>query len=217
MELTHRFSVPANLDTTWAAFSRLDQLAPCFPGATITGVDGAHYRGFVKIKFGPLPLLYNGSAQITDLNRHARRMVIKAVGEDRRGHGTATADVTATFTETGETTDVQVHTNLSITGRPAQFGGAVIDDASDRLLDLFANCLAARFRDGEFTGDRRVAAEHDVPIGSPAVSSPDRDHARPPLQLRGSFLPAQVKQYWPLLLGVIVGIGVAARILRRRR
>ena len=62
MNLTHRFSVPAKLDAAWAAFSRLDQIAPCFPGATITEVDGRDYAGFVKIKFGPIPLVYNGTA-----------------------------------------------------------------------------------------------------------------------------------------------------------
>ena len=40
MNLTHRFSVPAPLDAAWAAFSRLDLIAPCFPGATVTEVDG---------------------------------------------------------------------------------------------------------------------------------------------------------------------------------
>jgi len=75
MNLTHRFSVPASLDAAWAAFSRLDQIAPCFPGATVTHVNGRDYAGFVKIKFGPIPLVYNGSAQVTELNRR-----LKAIG-----------------------------------------------------------------------------------------------------------------------------------------
>src|SRR5688572_6985274 len=99
MNLTHRFSVPARLDAAWAAFRQLDLVAPCFPGATITDVDGSDYAGFVKIKFGPIPLVYNGTAQITEHNRAARRIVIRARGQDRRGNGTAAADVTASFTE----------------------------------------------------------------------------------------------------------------------
>lgn len=220
MNLTHRFSVPADLDTTWAAFSQLDQIAPCFPGATISQVNGRDYAGFVKIKFGPIPLVYNGSAQITELNRFARRMVITAIGQDRRGNGTATADVTATFTETGTITDVHVQTELSITGRPAQFGGGVITDASDRLLDLFVNCISARFLDGEFVPDRRVAADGDPTVEIPVVGGekPQRGttEAQPHLQVLSAFLPAVVKRYWPVLLGVVVGIGVVARVLRRR-
>ena len=79
--------------------------------------------------------------------------MIRARGKDRRGNGTALADVTASFTETGNITDIQVLTDLSITGRPAQFGGGVISDVSDKLLDLFVNCVSARFTDGEFATD----------------------------------------------------------------
>ena len=166
MQLTHRFSVPADLETAWAAFSRLEQIAPCFPGATVTSVSGRDYGGFVKIKFGPIPLVYNGSAQITELDRRARRMVFKAIGHDRRGNGSATSEVTVTFTETGTITDVLVITELSITGRPAQFGGAVISDVSDRLLDLFVNCISARFRAGDFAADRRAG---DAGVGGGAA------------------------------------------------
>lgn len=234
MNLTHRFSLPADLDAAWDAFSRLDQIAPCFPGATITAVDGRDYAGFVKIKFGPIPLVYNGSAQITELDRDARRMVIKAVGRDRRGNGSATADVTATFTETGQITDVHVLTELSITGRPAQFGGGVITDASDRLLDLFVNCISARFRDGEFSRVQRpdsgdptveipVVGLEDPGEGAPASPrtapyryQPPDDQAQPHLQVIGTFLPVVVRRYWPVLLGIGVGVLIAGRILRRR-
>lgn len=241
MFLTHRFSVPAKLDAAWAAFSRLDQIAPCFPGATITDVDGQDYSGFVKIKFGPIPLVYNGTAQVTELNRAERRMVIRARGRDRRGNGTATADVTASFTETGHITDVQVLTDLSITGRPAQFGRGVISDVSDRLLDLFVNCVSARFADGEFAADlREVDGEPTVeipvvgledpgesaesvgtlpgPRAAPYVYVPPSEAAtQPHLQMLGALLPAVLKRYWPVLLGAAVGIGIGARILRWRR
>ncbi len=237
MNLTHRFSVPADLDAAWAAFSRLDQIAPCFPGATVTAVNGRDYAGFVKIKFGPIPLVYNGSAQVTELNREARRMVIRAIGQDRRGNGSATADVTATFTETGTITDIQVLTELSITGRPAQFGGGVITDVSDRLLDLFVNCISARFRDGEFTqverpdeGDPTIeipvvgledpgetAAAASFPRTAPYVYKPPSDDAQPHLQVIGTFLPVVLKRYWPVLLGAGVGLLIVRRVLRRHR
>ena len=173
MNLTHRFSVPARLDAAWAAFSQLDLVAPCFPGATITDVDGSDYAGFVKIKFGPIPLVYNGTAQITEHNRAARRIVIRARGQDRRGNGTAAADVTASFTETGNITDIQVLTDLSITGRPAQFGGGVISDVSDKLLDLFVNCVSARFTDGEFAAPTSPGSTASRPIEIPVVGLED--------------------------------------------
>ena len=51
--------------------------------------------------------------------------------------------ITASFAEGGEQTDVEVLTDLAITGKPAQFGRGVISDVSDKLLDQF---LSLRFR-----------------------------------------------------------------------
>ncbi len=173
MNLTHRFSVPAHLDAAWAAFSQLDLIAPCFPGATITDVDGRDYAGFVKIKFGPIPLVYNGTA--TDHRAQSRGAADRDPGPGKRSarQRNGPADVTASFTETGNITDIQVLTDLSITGRPAQFGGGVISDVSDKLLDLFVNCVSARFTDGEFATDlSRLDGEPTIEIPVVGLEDP---------------------------------------------
>jgi uncharacterized protein len=148
MDLTHRFSVPAHLDEAWNAFNDLEGLAPCFPGATITSIEGDEFAGSVKIKLGPVALVYNGSGRYVERNGADRRVVIEARGKDKRGNGTATAVVTASFAESGEQTDVEVLTDLAITGKPAQFGRGVISDVSDKLLDQFLACVSDRFAEG---------------------------------------------------------------------
>ena len=145
MDLTHRFSVPAGVAEAWDAFNDLEGLAPCFPGATITSVDGDEFSGSVKIKLGPISLMYNGSGRYIERNDADRRVVIEARGKDKRGNGTATATVTASFAESGGQTDVEVLTDLVITGKPAQFGRGVISDVSDKLLDQFVSCVSGRF------------------------------------------------------------------------
>ena len=145
MDLTHRFSVPAGVAEAWDAFNDLEGLAPCFPGATITSVEGDEFSGSVKIKLGPISLMYNGSGRYVERNDADRRVVIEARGKDKRGNGTATATVTASFAESGEQTDVEVLTDLVITGKPAQFGRGVISDVSDKLLDQFVSCVSGRF------------------------------------------------------------------------
>ena len=145
MDLTHRFSVPAGVAEAWDAFNDLEGLAPCFPGATITSVDGDEFSGSVKIKLGPISLMYNGSGRYVERNDADRRVVIEARGKDKRGNGTATATVTASFAESGGQTDVEVLTDLVITGKPAQFGRGVISDVSDKLLDQFVSCVSGRF------------------------------------------------------------------------
>lgn len=148
MDLTHRFSVPAQIDEAWNAFNNLEGLAPCFPGATIDSIEGDEFTGSVKIKLGPVALVYNGSGRYVERNDADRRVVIEARGKDKRGNGTATAIVTASFAESGEQTDVEVLTDLAITGKPAQFGRGVISDVSDKLLDQFVACVSGRFTEG---------------------------------------------------------------------
>jgi uncharacterized protein len=148
MDLTHRFSVPTGVAEAWDAFNDLEGLAPCFPGATITSVEGDEFSGSVKIKLGPISLMYNGSGRYVERNDADRRVVIEARGKDKRGNGTATATVTASFAESGEQTDVEVLTDLVITGKPAQFGRGVISDVSDKLLDQFVSCVSGRFTGG---------------------------------------------------------------------
>jgi uncharacterized protein len=166
MDLTHRFSVPAHIDEAWNAFNNLERLAPCFPGATIDSIEGDEFTGSVKIKLGPVALVYNGSGRYVERNDEDRRVVIEARGKDKRGNGTATAIVTASFAESGEQTDVEVLTDLAITGKPAQFGRGVISDVSDRLLDQFLACVSGRFTEG--------APEEASPTAAPTAGADRR-------------------------------------------
>jgi uncharacterized protein len=172
MDLTHRFSVPAPIDEAWNAFNNLEGLAPCFPGATITSIEGDEFAGSVKIKLGPIALLYNGSGRYVERNDADRRVVIEARGKDKRGNGTATATVSASFAESGEQTEVEVLTDLTITGKPAQFGRGVISDVSDKLLDQFVSCVSGRFTDG-----LRAAKEPSASIAAAGPAAVRRDEA----------------------------------------
>lgn len=148
MDLTHRFTVPAPVEEAWTAFNHLDRLAPCFPGATIAAAGADRFGGSVKVKLGPTALVYSGSGRYLERDAAARRVVFEVHGTDGRGNGTATARVTASFTGRGSGTEIELVTDLSLTGRPAQFGAGVIADVSDKLLDQFASCVAGRFAEG---------------------------------------------------------------------
>ncbi len=195
MDLTHRFSVPTGVAEAWDAFNDLEGLAPCFPGATITSVDGDEFSGSVKIKLGPISLMYNGSGRYIERNDADRRVVIEARGKDKRGNGTATATVTASFAESGAQTDVEVLTDLVITGKPAQFGRGVISDVSDKLLDQFVSCVSGRFADGpgaDGLGAGGVAgAEPSAnPVGA-ASTAPPRDEADTEQTIELEAVPAE--------------------------
>lgn len=144
MKLAHSFTVPADLDTVWQAVLDPERVAPCMPGATLTEVEGDTFKGSVKVKLGPISLLYKGSGEFLSQDAEARTVVIKASGKDARGNGTAAATVTLALRADGPSTVGSVETDLSITGKPAQFGRGLISEVGGKILDTFATCLASK-------------------------------------------------------------------------
>src|SRR5690242_19259140 len=113
------------------------------PGAQLTGVEGDDYLGTVKVKVGPITAQYKGKAVFQEKDEAAHRAVIKAEGRETRGQGNANAVITAVLREDGDGTAVSVSTDLTITGKAAQFGRGVLADVSSKLLQQFVKCLEA--------------------------------------------------------------------------
>ena len=159
MELTHEFTVPVPVQEAWDHFQDIASVAECFPGAQVTEHRGRRRSaGSVKVKLGPIALVYNGTGTFTEKDETAYRFVVDAKGKDKRGNGTAGATVTLTMDgSAGDSTDVKVHTDLAITGKPAQFGRGVMQDVSDKLLGQFVSCLEQRMGEGD--GSTAPAAE----------------------------------------------------------
>lgn len=168
MDLRHEFTVPASVDETWAALNDIESVAGCFPGATVTSVEGDSFKGSCKVKLGPIALVYNGSGTFVEKDETAHTMRIEAKGKDKRGNGTAGADVTATMAETDGGTQVTVTTDLAITGKPAQFGRGVIEDVSDKLLGQFVECLQGKVGAPEDAESSPTPAEDAEPSPTPA-------------------------------------------------
>ena len=143
MELVHEFSVPVPVEQAWQVLTDVARIAPCLPGAELTGSDGDSYQGQVKVKVGPITAQYRGTASFAEKDESNHRVVLKASGRDTRGQGTASATVTAVMAPDGGTTAVSIVTDLSITGRVAQFGRGVMGDVSARLLEQFVRNLEA--------------------------------------------------------------------------
>jgi uncharacterized protein len=149
MEFTHEFHVPSDVDTTFTTLIDLEKVAPCLPGATLEEVDGDTYTGRVKVKVGPIQVIYRGTAEIVEVDHETHRGRIEARGKETRGAGTASADVVATLHDDGDGTKVVVDTDLHITGKPAQFGRGVMADVGTKIIDSFAERLRAMLEAGE--------------------------------------------------------------------
>ncbi|MGH9101530.1 MAG: SRPBCC family protein, partial [Acidimicrobiales bacterium] len=141
MELTNEFEVSVPIEQAWAVLTDVERIAPCMPGAQLKEVEGDEYRGSVKVKVGPITAEYRGAASFVEQDAAAHRAVLRAEGRDTRGQGNAKATITALLQPSGDSTKVEVKTDLAVTGRVAQFGRGVLADVSAKLLGQFVECL----------------------------------------------------------------------------
>lgn len=174
MDLEHSFTVNAPIDTAWSTMMDIEGVAECFPGAVVTSAEGDSFEGTVKVKLGPIALVYKGSGSFVERDDAAHRAVIDAKGKDKRGNGTAGATVTMSMEQVGTDTRVQVVTDLNVTGKPAQFGRGVMQDVSDKLLGQFVDCLAGKL-DGSSGqgGDAAATSEASTQATAPKGASDD--------------------------------------------
>ena len=148
MKITNEFTVHTSIDHAWAVLTDLAGIAPCLPGAQLTGVDGDVYRGKVKVKVGPVISEFAGTARFVERDYAGHRAVIDAKGRDARAAGNAAAMITAELRPDGDQTVVSVDTDLKISGRLAQFGSGMISEVSGKLLGQFVESLEAKIADG---------------------------------------------------------------------
>lgn len=155
MELKNEFVVPAPPDRVWDFMLDVEKVAPCMPGAEITGtVDEVTWKGKVSIKLGPVSLAFAGTVARQETDEEAHRVVLKAQGTETRGKGAASAAVTSRLEPADEGTRVMVLTDLVISGPVAQYGRGLIADVAERFTADFAQCLAARLSaEGDADGD----------------------------------------------------------------
>jgi len=244
VQLQHRFTVPAPVETAWEALNDVKSVGECFPGATVTSVEGDEFAGTCKIKLGPISMQYAGSGKFLERDSSAYRAVLEAKGKDKRGNGTAAVTVTTVLTpEAEDRTAVSVDTDLNITGKPAQFGRGVIQDVSDKLLGQFTNCLESKIGVTDESASAAESAPSSVtesgsttepppqpatetpsasggptgtaPMATPGASAGAGSSQESALDLGATVLPVLAKRYGPYALGALAVLLVLWRIIRR--
>ncbi len=188
MELEHSFTIPVPPEQAWGVLLDVEKVAPCMPGATVDSVDGDDVKGRIKVKVGPVALTYAGTARFTEKDEQARKVVLTASGKETRGSGTAAATITSTLADEAGQTRVVVHTTMTVTGRPAQFGRGVMAEVGGRVIEKFASNLAAQLSGGAAApaaapaagGSDSTAAERQP--GTAAAGSPGADQAKTPIE-----------------------------------
>ena len=209
MKLENEFRVDVPVEEAWRVLLDVERIAPCMPGAQLQEVEGDEYRGIVKVKVGPITAQYKGVARITESDDTNHRAVIRAEGRDTRGQGNASASATAVLQPDGDGTRVSIDSDVTITGKVAQFGRGVIADVSAKLLDQFVACLEREVLSS--AGD--PPASNDVAEGGEARTI-DAPEAEPVDLLRTAGAPV-LKRVVPVAAAVVIVIVVVLILLLR--
>ena len=206
MELNNDFEVAAPVDLVWAVLTDVERIAPCLPGAQLLEIEGDEFRGVVKIKVGPITAQYKGAASFSERDDVGHRAVLRAEGRDTRGAGNAAADITAELEATDIGTKVTVTTDLTVTGKVAQFGRGVMADVSKKLMGQFADNLSDLIA---ASGDEAVVESPasevtaDAPVDeTPAVRVVDAPEVKA-IDLLGAAGAPILKRLVPTLLAVV--------------
>ena len=172
MDLNHEFIVNVPVNDAWVILTDLERIAPCLPGAQLTEVEGDTYRGQVKVKVGPIVAQFKGQASFVSRDDVAHRATLKGEGRDTTGKGTASAIITAQLTSvTPTSTKCTVVTNLTISGKVAQFGRGALADVSDKLLAQFSENLNQLINSSPATAATATATSTTTATAAPATAA----------------------------------------------
>jgi carbon monoxide dehydrogenase subunit G len=233
MKLEQSFEVAAPLERVWTALIDVERVAPCLPGAAVTGRnDDGSYTGEFKVKIGPTSAAYTGRLHMENVDAAGHTATMLAAGTDKRGQGGAKATIVSTVTPAGDgETTVAVSTDYHITGRLARFGrGGMIEEISAKLLGEFAKNLQAMLSGEEETSvvaapapladdpdDPDDAIDGATPVAEVSAAGAAAPESEPisAVSLVGSVVVRRVREN-PAPVALLLGFLVALRVLRRR-
>jgi uncharacterized protein len=226
MELINTFEVSVPVETAWKVLTDVERIAPCLPGAQLQEIEGDEYRGIVKVKVGPIQAQYKGKATFLERDDVNFKAVLDAAGRDTRGQGNASAIITAQLEAAGESTLVTVTTDLTVTGKVAQFGRGVLADVSAKILTQFVDNLEQTV----LVDDSIIAPVAEAPAAAPvasdapaAVSAEEAPTIRKINQPEPEAINLLEQAGSPVLkravpvLGVAIGALIVYGLIRRRR
>ncbi len=239
MELVNDFAVNVPVDEAWKTLTDVERIAPCLPGAQLQEIEGDVYRGVVKVKVGPILAQFKGQATFVERDETNHKAVLKAEGRETGGKGNASALITAKLDPMGTSTKVTVTTDLTITGKVAQFGRGALADVSTKLLGQFVEQLESTVLQAPepIPHEARQSVAHVEHHGSLKAHTPEADEAlhrtttasgevaEPPLVRKFEGPEAQPVDLIstagaPILkrlLPVLAGVAVLLLVLRSRK
>ena len=146
MKLQGAVLVNAPQDRVWQVLIDPVQLCKVIPGCEqARQLDATHYEAVlsVKVQFMTIRSQAKGTLLQADAPRH---LMGELVGEPTAMAGAFRARVTIDLEPANEATNIRYAMDLTLLGRLASLGEAIVNSTSKQLTRQFADNLAALFR-----------------------------------------------------------------------
>ena len=205
MRIHNEITLQAPADELFEFLSDVERVGPCLPGATIEGRDGEDYAGRMKVKVGPINATYQGKLRFLELDKEARRAVMRARAEEVNGQGNAEASITTEVEQADdENSVIRMDTDLQIRGKVAQFGRGAMEKISQRMFEQFAGNIEEAFN-GNGAAPPEPAADDREPAPARAQATDDDDGQA--LDVFGMLGTPNVAKAGPVVAVALVALG----------
>lgn len=159
VQLEKTFPIDAPAKVTWVVLRDIESVAECMPGAKITErVDDKNFKGQVSVRLGPATVNFKGTIEVKSVDAGKHQIQIQGKGSD--GSSAATMDLTAHIQQiANEKCEVVGVSEVTVSGKLANFGGRMMTQVADQLLKQFGTNFANRvLAMGEGVGAKKAAA-----------------------------------------------------------
>jgi carbon monoxide dehydrogenase subunit G len=174
MKVTQEFEVESPIAKVWELFESVPEVVDCLPGATLLEeLGGDRYHGEVAVKIGPISARFDGEAQHFS-DPAAYQGGIEGGGADKKGGSRGQVKIDYKLEETGNGTKVSVDSDITLSGRAAQFGRpGLVKEMTSRILTEFGKNLEAKLTAGAPGASAGVSSEG--PAAESSVAAPARE------------------------------------------
>ena len=140
--IAHHFVVHHPREDVWAFFARIEDVAACLPGASITGGNDENATGKMRVKVGPIAAELEGVA-IIERDSSDFSGTIRGSGRDTRGSTATRGTIRYRLVPADDlrSTRVEVDIGYALTGALAQFG------RTDLMRDIVKQITTAFVRE----------------------------------------------------------------------
>ena len=158
-----------SVDTGWQCLQDIETVASCMPGAEITEkVDEENFKGKVKVKLGPVVMAFNGDIAVKSIDAGEKKIHLIASGKDSKGTSSATMDLTALI-RPSESSGFELlgDADVTVNGKLANFGGRMMTQVADQILNQFAENFAKKLNVSDTNGDAGPGVSGSEPESEP--------------------------------------------------